>query len=492
MKKRIRFIALLALTAMVGGMLAGCGAPGEPVTVKYETADEQMGTVEGTAVQNVPTGAKAEKVTAKAAPGFRFVQWSDGSTEATREDRVKKAQTYTATFEVAPLNLPVLEFDTGGAVIADKENYVPLKVTVSNVEDAWRLTDEPAEIRLRGNYSLKVDKKSYRLRFETAQNLCGTDDGPARNWILVANFCDKTMLRTYLAFYLARQMKSQKFTSNAQWVEVYLNGDYQGVYLLCERVQVQQYRVNIENAANTDSTDTGYLVEMDRYAGEPKSFDFKVANIPYVIKSDVKNAAQKQYIADYMNQAFAAVEKGDRAAIESMIDMDSCVDMYILQEYLKNPDVGYSSFYFYKDKGSKLFFGPVWDFDLAAGNDKRMVDEGGTEKLFAGRLTGLTWLENTWYTRLMNMGWFKDKVAARWNELQSAIKSLPDEATRMTETYKDAIKRNFLRWPIYGIAQNMEPAEVAALIGPDAHLNYLNNWLKQRMVWMSMYFGGLV
>ncbi len=391
-----------------------------------------------------------------------------------------------------PVDPPVLSINTNGTAIDSKETYVAATVTTSNTDAAHILTDEQAEIRLRGNYSLKPDKKSYRLKFQTKQNLFGQDTGAARNWVLIANFCDKTLIRNYLAFYMARKLDGLDYTTSAQPVEVYLNEEYQGVYLLAEQVQVNEHRVNIEEGST--EVDTGYLVEMDKYLTEdkdPSDVDFYANDRPYAIKSDVVNDAQKQYIANYIQTAYAAVESGDRATIEQYIDMDSCVDMYIMHEYFKNPDVGYSSFYLYKDKGSKLYFGPLWDFDLGAGNDQRM-GEGDPTGLFAGVSTNLTWLENKWFTTLMSYDWFKTLVNERWQEIQPIVDETIEQATFMTETYRPAIDRNFEKWPIYGIKQNQEPVKVVGLMTADEHLDYLTDWLTQRQTWLTLSFGGLV
>lgn len=387
---------------------------------------------------------------------------------------------------------PVIYIDTDGVKIDSKETYVNAKITTDKTDKEWILDEAAAEIRLRGNYSLKVDKKSFRLKLAEPFNLFGQDDGDARNWVLIANFCDKTLIRNYLAYYMARQLDGLDFTTTAQLVEVYLNGEYQGLYLLAEHVRVGGNRVNVEEGS--EDVDTGYLVELDRYLtaeGSTDVPDFFVNNIPYAIKSDILNEGQRQYIATYMQNAFDAVQSGDRTKIEQYIDMDSCIDMYIMHEFFRNPDAGYSSFYFFKDKGSKLHFGPVWDFDLAMGNDQR-IGNGSPEGLFTGIKTEMGWLENHWFTSLMSQDWFKAAVNARWQQIRDLVDELIEEAERVTAQNLAAIDRNFEKWPIYGTKQNQEPAHVAALKNSEECLDYLTKWLADRKTWFSLYFSGLI
>ena len=387
---------------------------------------------------------------------------------------------------------PVISIDTDDVAITTKESYVAAKISTSNTEDEFILTDEAAEVRLRGNYSLKPDKKSYRIKFKTKQNLFGQDIGAARTWVLIANFCDKTLLRNYLAYHMASKLDGLDYTTSAGLVEVNVNGEYQGLYLLAEQTQIGETRVNVEEGS--EEPNTGYLVELDRYLTEdkdPSDVDFRVNNIPYAIKNDVFNEAQRTYIENCMQTAFAAVQSGDRTQIETYIDLDSCIDMYIMHEYFKNPDAGYSSFYFFKPKDGKIHFGPAWDFDLGAGNDQRM-DNGDPHGAFTGVATHMTWLENHWFTTLMTYPWFKSAVQARWQEILPIVDETIELATEMTEKYRPAIDRNFEKWPIYGTKQNQEPEHVAAMKTAEEHLEYLTDWMTKRKTWFSLYLGGLV
>lgn len=394
--------------------------------------------------------------------------------------------------DVETVDPPVISINTDGVAIDTKETYVAAKITTSNTDKAYILTDETAEVRLRGNYSLKPDKKSYRIKFKTKQNLFGQDIGAARNWVLIANFCDKTLIRNYLAYTMASKLDGLDYTTSCGFVEVEVNGEYQGLYLLAEQTQIGETRVNVEEGS--EEPNTGYLVELDRYLtndGDPSDVDFRVNNIPYAIKNDVFNEAQRDYIERYMQTAFAAVQSGDRASIEGLIDLDSCIDMYIMHEYFKNPDAGYSSFYFFKPKDGKLHFGPAWDFDLGAGNDQRM-DNGDPNGAFTGKVTNMTWLENHWFTTLISYPWFKNLVNQRWQEILPIVDETIELASETTAKYRPAIDRNFEKWPIYGTKQNQEPEHVAAMKTAEEHLNYLTDWMTKRKAWFSLFLGGLV
>ena len=273
--------------------------------------------------------------------------------------------------------------------------------------------------------------------------------------------------------------------------EVYVNGEYRGVYSLCEQNQVQEYRVNITE--NPNSVKTGYLVEMTGYAVDPKfSMDMGSGWFNFEIKNDLSTSsstynAQFAFIEDYMRKCWAAVQGGNEAQIRALIDIESVVDTYIVEELFKNLDAGWDSFYMYFDNGIEgdvLHFGPIWDFDLSGGN----CDEPTGCDQYTGLRAGTTGC-NPWYGVLLQQSWFRKLVADRWNELKGLTDEIPSLIIAEAERGYNAYCRNFEKWKIFGTQINREPAAIRALKTYKEHYEYYAQWMQNRIDWLDSYFG---
>ncbi|MGN1444675.1 MAG: CotH kinase family protein, partial [Eubacteriales bacterium] len=173
----------------------------------------------------------------------------------------------TAPFDpssVAKETMPRLDIVTeGGQSVTSKEVYVRCTVSMSDCDESFAFTDSPAGIRVRGNSTAGAPKKPYRLKFDVKQPMLDLNDGHAfRNWCLMADYFDSSMLRTYATFQMAEALLDGcVYSSDCAHVEVYLNGVYQGVYLLCEQTQINKNRINIYEKEDEDtSLEVGYLM----------------------------------------------------------------------------------------------------------------------------------------------------------------------------------------------------------------------------------------
>ena len=158
------------------------------------------------------------------------------------------------------LTMPVISIDTLGNRVNTKESYTDAKITIWDETGTIDTDDANISIRLRGNSTLNLDKKSYRFKFPKKSNPLHLGDGSAKSWNLVANYYDTSLLRSMTAYHLGDMMDNMPYTPNSRSVEVYVNGSYQGVYLLCEAVNVAKSRIaitedptKIEDDANTNA-----------------------------------------------------------------------------------------------------------------------------------------------------------------------------------------------------------------------------------------------
>lgn len=469
---------------------------GKSVSIRYMVNNSQGGGISGMANQTIRFGqTKTTEVVAKPALGYKFVSWSDGVKTAKRSgDSFRQNTTLTANFEIDALDLPVISITTEtGKDPTSKVDYINGTISISNCAEEYILSDYAMEIRGRGNYtwtSSKTAKKSWRVKLSKKQNLLGQGDGKAKSWTLIANHCDQSLIRNFTTLNYARKLEGIGFMSSVISVDVYVNGEYRGVYSLCEQNQVQEHRVNVTE--NPESVKTGYLVEMTGYAESPMfNMNLGGSNFKFEIKNDLSTDddtywAQYDFIADYFQQCWNAVASGDRARIEALIDIDSVVDTYIVEELFKNLDAGWDSFYMYYDNGIEgdvLHFGPIWDFDLSGGN---VNEETGCDQ-YTGLRAG-TMGCNPWYATLLQQSWFKALVAERWKELKSETDKIPAEIRAEASAHEAAYARNFDRWQIFGQQINREPAAIRALRTYKQHYEYYAEWMENRIAWLDSYF----
>ena len=478
-------------------------------TITYTNSNG--GTISGELVQKVVEGKDGTAVRAVPDEGYIFVEWSDGYKSASRiEYKVKANISVHPIFTLEPqdiLDAPVITINTeGGAPIEDKENYVTCTIDVSNTDEEACMTEVPAGIRGRGNSSwMWHDKKSYRIKFDKKQSMFGSDY-KAKSWTLIANHADRTLSRNALAYELAERFDDIAFSSMHQHVEVYLNGNYLGVYLLCDQMQTGDGRVDIEEDMTGDP-DIGYLIEMDQRNDQDGEEGYLYFIGDYDKQYGLKTPDPDDegydpeiylaYIQEYIMNCLDALSNQDWELITSLIDVDSFADAYIVQELFGNIDVGNFSFYMYKPKGDKLYCGPLWDFDLSVGN----VNYGyGNEyswtpeaDLNANDGKMLAENDNTWFRRLLRNEEFEAIVKQKLIDYDETIQYVisladPDNPNGYYQQYQYSMERNFLRWDILGEYVWPNNKAVYSITTVRESFIYVRNWLSDRYLLMQVRF----
>lgn len=306
-------------------------------------------------------------------------------------------------------------FTEGAAPVDSKKTYTPGWLAAFAGEGRPR-DPVPLEIRGRGNSTWGFPKKPYKLRFFEKEPLLGM---PAdRDWVLFANFSDKTLLRNHLAFSFSRSL-SLRYTPRAEFVDLSLNQEFLGNYLLVEQIKVAPHRLDIVRLRKGDTEGEaltgGYLLEICERMDEP--FSFRTARgLPFMLKEPSEpQPAQGEYIRAHLQAVEDAIFSPDFAdpthGYAAYIDVGQFVDWYLVNELFRNQDAAsYSSIYVHKDRGRKLAMGPVWDFDLSAGNvnyDDNHLAEGW-------------WIRkrSPWFRRLFEDPAFAARVRSRWQEIR--------------------------------------------------------------------------
>ena len=319
-------------------------------------------------------------------------------------------------------NLPsIFITTTNNQPIVDKENWVPGNILIKS-NDSTEELNLSAEIRGRGNSTWNMPKKPYRIKLGSKTNLLNL---PARekNWVLLANYADKTLIRNAVASKISAII-GLKFSPSARFVDLTLNDQFLGNYMVTDQMEVNPFRVDIDIPLATDtlqpSISGGYFLEIDGFAaGEPLWFTTD-KGLKITIKSpdsDKIVPAQldyiKKYIADFENRLFSENYKDPIAGYRAKVDTTSLVNWYIGCELTGNSDSFWSTYIYKKRADDKLYFGPMWDYDIAFNNDIRLGD--ATEKL----MSQVAFSPRTWIEQLLTDKWFQEAVWRRWQEIES-------------------------------------------------------------------------
>lgn len=404
--------------------------------------------------------------------------------QCTVVDRHGKAVDYQVQLFPDP-EIPVFWIETdGGAPIVSKDDYIDAVLRIDPGRD-YRQEERliPTEIRGRGNSTWGMPKKPYRMKFRDGEALLGFE--ATKNWVLLANYSDKTLLRNDIAFEMGRELMSG-FIPRTRFVEVYLNGQYEGVYHLTDQIRVEADRVDIdeldEDEEDTETVTGGYLLEIDDRLDADRWFYSGVLGFPFTFKSpEQPNDVQFDYITRYIDEVETILADPDisrrSSEYEALIDVASFVNYYIVSEVVRNNDTGGGlSIYMHKPRGGKLAIGPLWDFDIAMGN----INYNGNEAPEG-------WLiktKNHWYKGLFKDPKFVQAVKDRWQEVMPAFRqTVLDRIDSMAfGTLHVAQQRNFQRWDILNewVWPNYD------VFGSyDAEVDYLKTWLTTRIDWMD-------
>lgn len=388
---------------------------------------------------------------------------------------------FTVTAEFSS-HLPIVVIDTGGIeppvntyFKKDHENstngiYVPIEgldpyvegtIYVLEKESGMNsLADEPVlssciRIKRRGNTSMNYEKAQWMVKTITESGQYNEVDmlgmGAEHDWILNGSMYDKSMLRNYLAYSIASEILEN--TPDSRYCEVLLKDGntykYQGVYLMMESIEQGTDRVNISEYHQGDDFNS-YLIRRDRFDEEAITLDNFGRLNGYSTEYMAIMYPSKKHITDemisYVNNDINYIEEilysDDQdvfSRYQDVIDVDSFIDYFLINEFFGNYDAGNNSTYFYKDMGGKLTMGPVWDFDGAMDNYMYEPFETGS----------LAFYTKPWFNRLCKDEGFLHKLEKRYTKLRQTTLSNQHVIGKIDEIIAylgGARQREWMRW----------------------------------------------
>lgn len=379
----------------------------------------------------------------------------------------------SATYPYAGIPRVVIETE-GKAAVSDRETEIPAKMWIWGEHypetGAMELT-----IRGRGNSSWWMPQKGYKLEFSKKQSLLGMPKD--KDWALVANYADKSLMKNYLMYHLSGKIGSY-YAPRCEYVELFLNKEYLGVYLLTETIKKSKDRVNLPKNENS------YIVEVDAKYREGEQVIFSNVlksgdGMPFRIHeprqaSEESLAALTGHISDFETYLKGITPDKDNG-LEKWVDVDEFVKHYWLQEFPKNPDaVFYTSVYFTWAKDDVIKMGPVWDFDLSF---------GGHSKEHISQVEGWHVKYSYW-----NKYAFKDPVVnnARirfWQENKTSFLNLIADADSLYDALEKAAENNFKRWKI--LKHTDKDYHFAAYDTYKDAVEDLKKWIGERCFWIE-------
>lgn len=374
--------------------------------------------------------------------------------------------------------LPVCTIETENRQeIAWKDEYVNAHMTIQKDVVTRAVNDffeTDMQIKGRGNSTWSLPKKPYRIKLDSKKSILDMPQG--KSWVLLANYADKSMIRNKIAEYLG-SLSRLDYTPRSHFVEVWLNGKYDGTYQFSEKVSVSKNRVDIG--------DDGFLLEIDAYAsGESDAKYFYTSRLPQPVNikepkvefSDSKYKQAKDFVTEAETALYGSNFKDPEKGWRKYFDEVALVDWYVINEIVKNWDaIRWSSTYMTYIPGGKIAFGPLWDFDIAYGN------AGGSDGC-DGRQEGFQIKEQAWFSRFFEDPYFVKLVKERYDYFYSKKSAIMQEINDNANYLKLSAVENDNRWhtlytktwrnrDIWGSYYN--------------EIEQLKEWLDNRMDWLK-------
>lgn len=346
--------------------------------------------------------------------------------------------------------------------LRNTSTYIPAYLQIYGKDSAT--TDViPLSVRGRGTSSFHgMPKYSIKLKFEQRHELLKMPSN--KEWALISNYADKTHLRNNISLKLYTWLGG-KFAPKTQFVELYLNRDYQGLYLLSETIKVGKNRINIPK--NDDS----FLFEKTSKKGikdtdviiETNNKNLFCIKSPQNATKDIQNV-----LLIHLNDWESLLENNPNISEDSLkkwIDIEDYLRYYWVQEFAKNTDANFNrSIFITWEEHQPMHYGPIWDFDIAYGN---------TSNENIKKTEGWYVRSSSWDQKIFMNKTIAKKACEFWNEHKNYFSAVPDSVRKYAEQLLSASKNDRRRWPTAN------------------HLNYneaidsLNNWIVKRFQWIE-------
>lgn len=393
-------------------------------------------------------------------------------------------RTYTVSLSNTGLPVVVINHETLGYLTEEWEETGILVnskdgdwgdnfITVYNPDGSQNLATASCGFRLRGNSSRWFPKKPFAIKLSSKANLLDImPSGAHKRWCLLAGWTDRSMMRNAVAFNIANQTisgwKNEKQSTGLLWspsgkhVELVLDGVHLGNYFLCEQIKIDEYRLNInppyEDVDNPQTSNCGYLLEFDDNYDETYKFYTQSTGLPCMFKDDVTPELQA-HVENKVNSADRYLSDRNYTAAFDFLDIYSVIDWWIVYELAMNNEYRHpKSVYMYINGDSKIYAGPVWDFDYQTFVNIARTNQIHSSKSQPGYIMSdyNSWLYSRptssepymWYPILFGSEDFRTAVQERWRVMKPYLEAVSSEIANIGASLELSQKYNFDIWPM--------------------------------------------
>ncbi len=394
-------------------------------------------------------------------------------------------RTYYMTAERKNYGIPILEINTeGGVAIDSNQKYFRAEMIFDG-------ESYPAAVKGRGNASWRIfPKKAYRIKLDEKAKFFGLSSN--RDWVLVSNYGDPSLIRNNVASDMANVMDALEYTPTHNAVDLYINGEYLGVYMFADKIEEAKGRVELGDSIfdeNGKPVDMGFLLEFGWDLSSDNVWGKDFFNTTYCKRVYIKEPKIEVAKDDNFNYIYKKITAADKAISsgenwQEHIDMDSWIDWFLVNELTNNTEcVFYRSLYMYRPVGGKITAGPIWDYDMAFGNHIHDI------KNYDGWISvdsTYEYLYRNWMYFLLRDDEFVGAVKARWAEKKDELMAAAAESIeRNGAVIREAQKNNFAVWP--KVLKYQVGVSTASLKVHDweKHLDYIWDFLEMRYEWMD-------
>ena len=325
----------------------------------------------------------------------------------------------------------------------------------------------------RGNDSWGKEKKPYSLDLKQEADLLGM--GKARRWVLLANYSDPTHIRNKIVYDAARELE-MAYSPECHWVDLYLNGEYVGLYLLAERNEVHPQRVDLPE----DGSILASMEPSGRLVGSQYLYALMDSNMAFRLRHTAFSRDTTEEILQQVDRAIHAEDGADPqtgARWQELIDLDSWARKYLVEEVFGNLDANAASQYYYyvgNETEGKLYAGPVWDYDLSMGS-RTVWQTQASDALFGASEHIWSDGDHPWFAAMWQHTQFRERVLELYEtEFRPLLEGLLDDRIEeYARTIETAAAMNQLRWNSSDVTEQTE---------------ILRSYLADRMAFLDSYW----
>lgn len=392
-------------------------------------------------------------------------------------------------------NLPHVYINTfNGREITSNSQYVYARMWYVYENDSVAFYDS-LDIRGRGNASWGLAKKPYKLKFNKKEKFLGKGYSKAKKWTMLANHGDKTLIRNAVTSIMGERL-GLKFNPAAKFVDVTFNDRYDGTYQISDQVEVRPHRVNIteQEWPLSESADItgGYLFE----AINSESNFSTPYGVPIRIHypdDDEIDQRQKDYAQQFINnfeERLYAEDFGDKDnGYRPLVDSVSLANWYLCTEISGNVDGFYSTYFYKEQQDDRIFWGPLWDYDIAYNNDNRDRSDMGDNTL--EQLMSEVGYDNCrrWIRQMWKDPWFARLINRRFREaVNDGLEDyLNTQIDSLTELLDESQQLNYERWAI----DQRTLRERVLYSTYDEYVSDLRSYIHDHLIYLRGAFGAL-